>query len=395
MGRVIRIGEPYGGKLVNRLVNEKDKERIEREAESIVKIKPHIDAIYDVDKIGIGAYSPLDGFMCLDDVRSVISRGRLSNDLPWTIPIIMAPPEKKNAGVVSAIAEGDEVALLDTSDQPFALMHVEDKFELKKKEFAKSIYGTLDMSHPNVRDLSDLGGIALGGKIDQIKRLDLPVGRFELTPAETRKTFEENEWRTIAAYQCRNPPHTAHEYIQRCSLEIVDGLHVHPVVGRLKKGDYRPEIIMKAYDAVLRKYYRPDRILLSSLSISMRYGGPKAALFLAIVRKNYGATHFIVGRDLAGVKDANGRDFYDPYECHRIFDEYDVGIIPLKYSEAFYCKACGWMASSKTCPHDTSQHVSTSQTKIREMLRDRKKPPMEILRPEVAEILSDTNIFVD
>jgi len=391
----VPIGEPYGGKLVDRLIGERKRERILKEAYSMVKIRPHLDAVYDMDKIGIGAYSPLEGFMCREDFDGVITRSRLADDLPWTIPILMAPSHVTNPEAIDMVKEGDDVALVDFSDKPIAIMHVEEKFRFDKRKFATSVYGTLDMSHPNVSDIFDLGDVALGGKIDQIKRLDLPASRFELTPSETRKAFKEKGWSTVAAYQCRNPPHTAHEYLQRCALELVDGLHIHPVVGRLKKGDYKPEIILKAYEAAVKKYYRSDRVLLSSLSITMRYGGPRAALFLAIIRKNYGATHFIVGRDLAGAKSASGKDFYDPYECHRVFDEYDVGIVPLRYAEAFYCKACGWMASSKTCPHETSQHLSTSQTRIREMLREGKRPPSEILRPEVAEVLMGDNLFVE
>ncbi|MCI4347611.1 MAG: sulfate adenylyltransferase, partial [Thermoplasmata archaeon] len=196
-------------------------------------------------------------------------------------------------------------------------------------------------------------------------------------------------WRNVAAYQCRNPPHTAHEYLQRVTLERddVDGLFIHPVVGRLKKGDYRPDVIMAAYEALVRTYYPETRVVLSPLTITMRYGGPKAALFLAIVRKNYGCNRYIVGRDQAGVG-----SYYDPYAAHRIFDQYDIGVLALRYEESFFCARCGWMASEKTCPHPAAGRIDTSQTRIRKALADGGEIPPELVRPEVANILRHPHV---
>jgi sulfate adenylyltransferase len=388
-----RLGEPYGGKLVNRILPpEKAREKI-LEAQEMQKFAPFIDFVYDAEKIGIGAYSPLEEFMDEATFRSVVSENRLLNSLPWTMPIILTLPKDEDDASLRDIKEGADIALLDWAGEPFAIMHVTQRFSYDKDTFALGVYGTKDLNHPNVYDIyNNYGSVALAGKIDLIRRLNLPTDRYELTPLETRELFRRMEWRNIAAYQCRNPPHTAHEYVQRCTLEMsgIDGLLIHPVVGRLKKGDYKPEVILAAYKAVVDRYYPKERVVLSSISITMRYGGPKAVLFLAIVRKNYGATHYIVGRDQAGVG-----SYYEPYDCHRIFDAYDIGIIPVKYRESFYCRICGWMATEKTCPHPSSEHISTSQTRIRELLRQEKDLPAEILRAEVAEILKKGNIILE
>lgn len=386
------MGEPYGGKLVLRMLSDSKRERVLEEARDMIKFKPHIDAIYDAEKIGIGAYSPLEGFMCKGDYDNVIASNRLESGLPWTIPIILTNEDNSS---LQDVKEGDDLILLDTSNEPFAILHLEDKFRYDKQNLAKSVYGTVDENHPNVKDVFGLGEEVLGGKIDLIQKLKLPAGKYELSPTETREIFLKKGWKTVVGYQCRNPPHAAHEYLQRCALELVDGLFINPVVGRLKKGDYKPEIILKTYEPSMGVFYRDDRALLSSLSITMRYAGPKASLFLAIVRKNFGCTHYIVGRDQAGARDASGKNYYEPYECHKIFDEYDIGIIPMKFVEVFFCKACRFFASSKTCPHDPDQHMFISQTKIRQMLKEGKSPPSEIIKPEVAEILSGKDILVE
>ncbi len=387
------LAEPYGGRLINRLLDPDKAEKRIQETRQIETIQPFTDFVYDAQQIGTGAYSPLEGFMNEETLNSVLGNSVLPNGLPWTMPIILAPAGEKNTKTMDSIREGDDVALADSNNHPFAILHLDQKFKYDKEAFATKVYGTKDPNHPNVSDIYNAyGNVALSGKIDLLRKLTLPTGEFELTPQETRNMFKARGWRNVVAYQCRNPPHTAHEYIQRCALEAaeIDGLFIHPVVGRLKKGDYKPEIIMDAYRAVVEKYYPPDRVLLSSLSITMRYGGPKAALFLATVRKNYGATHYIVGRDQAGV----GK-YYDPYACHRIFDQFNIGMIPLRYMETFYCKRCGWMATEKTCPHTSEDRLSISQTRMRELLKEGKGLPGEILRPEVAQILSKGDVILN
>lgn len=372
---------PYGGKLVNRILSERKRKKLLEEAKEMPKIRTDLDTIMDAEKIAIGAYSPLEGFMNQEDYREVLYNMRLANGLPWTMPIIFAPRGKDNESVMSHLREGEDI-ILDYSGKPFAMLHLDEKFELEKGELASMVYGTTDKNHPNVGDIYKMGKIILAGKIDLIQRLNTRFAEYELTPLETRRIFREKGWSTIAGYQCRNPPHGAHEYIQRCALELVDGLFIHPVVGRLKKDDYKPEIILRAYEILIEGYYPKDRVLLASLSITMRYGGPRAAIFLAIIRRNFGCTHFILGRDIAGVN-----DYYDPYAAHKIFDDFDLGIEPIKFCETFYCEKCGSYASAKTCSHTVWNRISVSQTKIREMLRNGERIPPNIVRPEIAEIM--------
>ena len=380
------LGEPYGGTLVDLTVPEGKAEARLKEARELPKVAPFIDFVYDTEKIAVGAYSPLEGFMDSSTLRSVTTESRLPGGLPWTMPIVLSVPGSQ----AGEAREGDKVALLDWNGEAFATLAVSEVYPLPKEDMAKAAYGTTDTNHPNVADiLNSYGDTALAGRVSLLRRLELPTVSHEMTPKETRELFRSKGWRNVVAYQCRNPPHTAHEYIQKVSLENsdIDGLLVQPVIGRLKKGDYKPTVIMEAYKQVVQGYYPKDRVILSSLSITMRYAGPKAALFLAIVRKNYGATHYIVGRDQAGV----GK-FYDPYACHRIFDQFDVGIVPMRYMETFYCRACRAMATAKTCPHPEEDHLMVSQTRMRQLLQEGKDLPTEILRPEVIEVLKKGDV---
>lgn len=380
------IPPAHGGTLIDRLLPEPERARRLAEADALPSVKPFVDQLYDTEKIGIGAYSPLTGFMGSAEVASVTSRGRLPNDLPWTMPILFPVP----AGA-PAVDPGDEVVVRDAAGRPVALLAISEEFALDRGGIARAVYGTDDPAHPNVADLLAASDRAWAGRVSLLRRLETAPGRVEPTPAEVRAEFSRRGWRTVAAYQCRNPPHTAHEYIQRLTLERedVDALFVHPVVGRLKKGDYRPDIILEAYEALVHHYYPASRVMVAPLGITMRYAGPKAALFLAIVRKNFGCGVYIVGRDQAGV----GK-YYDPYACHRIFDQYDLGIQPLRYEESFFCRRCGWMASQKVCPHDPSERAATSQTRIRESLANGTPLPAEILRPEVAAILRRPDVIL-
>jgi sulfate adenylyltransferase len=382
---------PHGGRLVDRTRPESELARREAEGAALLRLRPTIDETYDAEKIGIGAYSPLEGFQGSTELATVLARGRLPGGLPWTIPILLAPPGPENAAVLAGVKAGDEVGLVDASDRLFALLHVEETFAYDRPKVAKTVYATDDPAHPNVADILAAGETAVAGKVDLLRRLPHPVGPLELTPAETRAEFARRGWRNVVAYQTRNVPHTAHEYLQRCSLERedVDGMLIHPVLGRLKKGDYKPEVILEAYQALVRHYYPSDRVLLAALSITMRYGGPKAALFLAIVRKNYGCGLYIVGRDQAGI----GK-YYDPFACQRIFDEYPIGILPLKYAETYFCRDCGWMATGKTCAHPADRRVDTSQTRIRAAIAAGEKLPTELIRPEVAAVLARGDVLL-
>lgn len=386
------IPPPYGGRLVDRLLPFKSARHVSERVRGLPQIAPNLEQVLDAEKIGIGAYSPLEGFQGSDDVESVLTTCRLPGGLPWTIPIVLTPSGRENATVVSSLRAGDEVELVDGTNRPFAILHLEEKYPFGHKRFAEGVFGTSDAAHPNVADTLGAGPIALAGKIDLLRRLDLPTGALELTPADTRLEFARRGWKNVAAYQTRNVPHTAHEYLHRCALERedVDGLFIHPVVGRLKKGDYRPDVILAAYRALIQGYYPSDRVLLASLSISMRYAGPKAALFLAIVRKNFGCGYYVVGRDQAGIG-----SYYDPLACQRIFDDYDIGIVPLRFSETFYCRDCVGMATRKTCGHPAERRLDTSQTRIRKAISMNEPLPLELLRPEVASVLGRGDVLLN
>ncbi len=386
------IPEPHGGRLVDRLRSDTERHRREAEQKDLLTITPFIDEIYDAEKIGVGAYSPLEGFQDQATLESIVTTNRLPDGLPWTIPIVLAPSGKDNLAIIEQVKSGDEIGLLDSAGKLFALLHLDEKFPYDKKRVAQGVFATTDSRHPNVGDLLTVGDTALAGKIDLLRRLDLPTGRLELSPSETRAEFARRGWSRVAGYQTRNVPHTAHEYLQRCTLERedVDGLLVHPVLGRLKKGDYKPEVILEAYEALVRNYYPADRVMLAALSITMRYAGPKAALFLAIIRKNFGCGLYIVGRDQAGVG-----TYYDPFACQRIFDEYPIDVVPLKFAETYFCRDCGWMATSRTCAHPADRRLDTSQTRIRTAISKGEELPKEIIRPEVARILARGDVLLN
>jgi sulfate adenylyltransferase len=278
-----------------------------------------------------------------------------------------------------------ECALLDLKGDVAAILHVKEKYYYNKKELAEKVFLTSDNKHPGVAKIENMGEILIGGKIDLVKEQDDPYHRYNLTPAETRVLFKEKCWRTVVAFQTRNPVHRAHEYIQKCALETVDGLLLHPLVGETKSDDIPTHIRIRCYEVIIQAYYNRNRTVFSVLPVNMRYAGPREAIFHSLIRKNYGCTHFIVGRDHAGVG-----NYYGTYDAHYIFDEFDpaaIGIQPLFFEHAFYCRTCNGMASAKTCPHPQEDHVFLSGTKVREMLRQGKIPPKEFTRPEVAKIL--------
>jgi sulfate adenylyltransferase len=380
------VNSPYGGKLVNRVELNRAQKFME-EVKEMKSIVPFIDFFYDSFKIADGSYSPLEGFMNEETLNSVLEDNLLPNGLPWTIPIIMTISDEDRAG----LREGDSVVLKSRNEEPYAILAIDQFYELDKKKIAHNVYGTEDIKHPNVEDiLTKYHRTAVSGKITVFNELNLPGGEYEYSPSQARSIFESMKWKNVVAYQARNPPHVAHEYLQKVSLELpeIDGLFIHLVIGRLKKGDYKAGAILETYDALIKNYHRREKVIMGSLSITMRYAGPKAALFLAIIRKNYGATHYIIGRDQAGVS-----NYYDPYAAHRIFDDYDIGIIPLKYTETFYCRKCNGITSDRVCPHGPDSRLNISQTKIREMLTNREEIPTEIMRREVADILSRGNVI--
>jgi len=374
------VNSPYGGKL-KISVELKDREKIDDHARGALSITPFTDFFYDSLKISDGSYSPIEGFMSEEEVESVIKKERLLSDLPWTIPIIFAVDEK----VYAKVKEGEEIFLKDPNGEIYGSINVDGKFHLRKKEIAIGVYGTHDPKHPNIEDLfNNYGDFAISGKVRIFREVPLPGNRYELHPEQARDRFKKMGWKNVVAYQARNPPHVAHEYLQKVSLEFpgIDGLLIHLVVGRLKKGDYSADAILNSYEAFIDNYHKKEKTMLGSLSITMRYAGPKAAIFLAIVRRNFGATHYIVGRDQAGVG-----NFYDPYAAHKKFDEMDIGIIPLKFRDTFYCRKCRGITSDNVCPHSPEYRMIISQTRIREMLKQGEDIPEEIMRPEVTAVL--------
>jgi len=369
------VSKPYGGKLVNRVLNER--KRILKDVAERQRITVDRAVAFDIEKIAFGAFSPLEGFMGSEDYNSVLYKESLSNGLPWTIPIILAPHRIENP-LVEDLKEGDEPVLV-YNGKPIAILRLEERYTLDKKELAKQVYGTTDPAHPDVQKIEHMGDFLLSGKIDLLERLS---DQGELTPKETRRIFEERRWETIAAFQTRNPPHVAHEYIQRCALEIVDGLFIHPVVGELKEDDFPPEAVIESYSYMIDNYYPTEKVLLSPLSIAMRYAGPKAAVFLAILRKNYGCTHFIVGRDMAGVG-----NYYEPYGAHKLLEKLDLGIEPILFRESYYCRRCRSMATEKTCGHALEDHLKVSMTQLRKIIANGTRPPPEIMRLDIADLL--------
>ncbi|MEE9591577.1 MAG: sulfate adenylyltransferase [Thermodesulfobacteriota bacterium] len=374
--------EPHGGRLINRMIEGDEREGLEKRAVEMKAITLSYREVSDLEMIAIGAFSPLEGFMCRDDYHSVIDNMKFCNGLPWTIPVTLSVSE----GEASNYKEGNDIVLNDEKGNLLGILHLEEKYPHDKEKETLEVYGTTEEDHPGVKKVYEMGDILLGGRISVINR---PVHddfkEDRLDPIETRKLFKEKGWRRVVGFQTRNPIHRAHEYIQKCALEVVNGLLVHPLVGETKKDDIPADIRMKCYKVLLENYYPKDRTVLSVLPAAMRYAGPREAIFHALIRKNYGCTHFIVGRDHAGVG-----SYYGSFDAHYIFDEFDpheIGITPMFFDYTFFCKRCGSMASYKSCPHDSSEHITLSGTKVREMLRAGIMPPNEFSRPEVAKIL--------
>lgn len=373
---------PHGGRLVNRILEGKEREEALERAKSLKSILASSRILSDLELISVGAFSPNEGFMGKEDYESVVENMKLKNGLVWSIPLTLSVSKEEAAD----LKEGEDIALIDESQNPIAILHLEERFSYYKQKEAKEVYRTTDEAHPGVSVLYAQGDVLLGGKISLINSppyVEFP--KYRLNPAQTRRIFSEKGWNRIVAFQTRNPIHRAHEYLQKCALEMADALLIHPIVGETKSDDVPAYVRMKCYEALIENYYPKDRVLLSVLPAAMRYAGPREAIFHALVRKNYGCTHFIVGRDHAGVG-----NYYGTYDAHKIFDEFkpqEIGITPLFFDHAFYCKRCASMVTTKTCPHPSDFHVHLSGTKVRELLKGKKDLPHEFTRPEVGSIL--------
>jgi sulfate adenylyltransferase len=375
---------PHGGRLINRVVGGKERERLLALAPGLPKVVLNARETADADMIAMGAMSPLEGFMTKDDYDAVLSRRRLARGLPWTVPVVLA--EKPGAPV--AAKEGGDVALVTQDRQLLAVLHVESIWKMDKGDEARKVLRTDDKAHPGVQYLDTIGERYLGGRVSVVNRLKYDnFHSRRLDPTETRTLFKQKGWRSVVAFQTRNPIHRAHEYLTKCALEVCDGLMLHPLMGETKSDDVPADVRMKCYEALLAGYYPKERTALVVYPQAMRYGGPSEAVLHAICRKNYGCTHFIVGRDHAGV----GK-YYGSYDAQKIFDEFgpgEIGIELLKFENSFWCKRTGGMASTKSSPATDDERVMLSGTQVREMLRAGTVPPPEFTRPEIAKILID------
>ncbi len=374
---------PHGGVLVNRMLTGALREAARERAAALPRIPLSRANLADLEMIAVGAYSPLTGFLRRDDYERVVAEMRLTSGLVWPIPVTLAVDEATARG----LREGQDVVLTE-GERPLALMHIDEIYPYDKEREAREVYRTTDPAHPGVARLYAQGDYLLGG---DIWVFDLPRAATEefpdlrYTPAQTRRLFAARGWKRVVAFQTRNPIHRAHEYIQKTALEIVDGLFLHPLVGETKADDIPAAVRIASYKVVLEKYYPQERVVLGVFPAAMRYAGPREAIMHALARKNYGATHFIVGRDHAGVG-----NYYGTYDAQKIFDEFppeDIGIVPLRFEHAFYCRECGTVVTAKTCPHGPEAWLHLSGTEVRARLRRGEMLPPEFTRPEVSEVL--------
>ena len=378
------IPAPHGGTLVNRVLSGDEARSAEQTASNLKKAPIGERVQADLELIAIGGLSPLTGFMGQADYRAVVEEMRLANGLPWTIPVVL----DVDAETGKSLENGERLALVDDGGQVAAVLTVDDVYSFDAKNEARKVYRTDEDAHPGVAAVYARGEMLVSGPVDVLRLPEHDFPELRLKPAETRAAFAEKGWQTVVGFQTRNPIHRAHEYLQKVALEIVDGLLVHPLVGATKSDDIPADVRIRCYKALLENYYPKDRTLLSLLPAAMRYAGPREAIFHALMRKNYGCSHFIVGRDHAGVG-----SYYGTYDAQKIFAEFDpaaLGITPLMFENSFYCRACEGMASNKTCPHDGDSRVILSGTQVREMLARGEEPPHEFTRSEVARVLIES-----
>ncbi|MBC7782906.1 MAG: sulfate adenylyltransferase [Burkholderiales bacterium] len=373
---------PHGGKLVNRILDEKAAASARDSAKSLKQVALSLREQGDLELLAVGGFSPLTGFMGRADFERVCNEMRLADGTVWPIPVILSPED----GVTANINVGDKIALNDSRGRLLATMIVKEKYPHDKALEAK-VYGTPDEKHPGVAVTSKQGNWCLAGDVDVVSPNNEPeFPEYRLTPAQTRDAFTSKGWNTVAAFQTRNPIHRSHEYLTKVALEMTDGLLIHPVVGETKSDDIPADTRMACYTTLIDRYYAKDRTMLSVLPLAMRYAGPREAVLHTLIRKNYGISHFIVGRDHAGVG-----TYYGTYDAQKIFDQFDlpkeIGVTILKFEHTAWCRACEAVVSSKTCPHGPEQKVAPSGTKVRDLLKAGERPPVEFSRPEIADIL--------
>jgi sulfate adenylyltransferase len=350
-------------------------------AKSLPRIVLDAESVSDVENVAKGVYSPLEGFLGKADFRNVLNQSRLSNDLPWTVPIVLDASRAEAAGFKA----GGEIVLANEAGAPVALFTLREVFDYNKEEMAEKVFGTVDKAHPGVAKVMAMKDVLLAGPVDLLQESPTPFDRYKLSPKETRILFKEKGWRTVVGFQTRNTPHNGHEYLQKAALTFTDGIFINPVIGRKKKGDFKDEVILASYEELIRHYYLKERAVMAILQMEMRYAGPREAIHHAIIRKNFGCTHIIIGRDHAGVG-----SYYPPFAAQDIFEEFpDLGIVPLFFRAFYYCKKCRSVVNEKICPHPPADQIQYSGTKIRDMLVKGEIPPPELMRPEVAKVIMD------
>jgi sulfate adenylyltransferase len=375
------VSKPHGGNLINRFSN--------TDTTGLSSISISADLANDVENIADGIFSPLEGFLTQQDFESVVSKGRLVNDIPWTIPIVLDVDES----TASKIKQEKTVVLQNPEGLDIAVLNAEETYTFDKEKLVKGVYGTTDDSHPGVARTMAMNNFLVSGKIDYVKRPEnTEIRKYRMTPLETREAFTNAGWKKIVAFQTRNPPHVAHEILQKTAITTRDGVFVNPLIGKKKSGDFKDDVIIKAYEVMIQNYYPENRCKLATLHTEMRYGGPKEAIHHAIMRQNYGCTHIIIGRDHAGVG-----NFYDPFAAQKIFGDYtDLDIEPIFFPAFFYCRKCLTFTNPKVCPHDAESREQVSGTKLRSLIQEGKPPSEFILRPEVAKLIIDYDKpFVD
>lgn len=370
---------PHGGELIDRIATAEQKAEFLSKADYLPSVRLDERAFSDLVMIAIGAFSPLTGFMEQADYDNVVANMRLANGLPWSIPITLSVDD----AIAAPLQEGSLVRLDDPTGRYVGVLQLTQKYTYDKQKEAINVYRTDEEKHPGVKVVYDQGNVNLAGPIWLLERDPHPqFPTYQIDPAASRQLFKDKGWNTIVGFQTRNPIHRAHEYIQKCAMETVDGLFLHPLVGATKEDDIPADVRMRCYEIILEHYYPSDRVILGINPAAMRYAGPREAIFHALIRKNYGCTHFIVGRDHAGVG-----DYYGTYDAQYIFNEFEpdeLGIVPMMFEHAFYCTVTKSMATTKTSPSTPEQRVHLSGTKVRELLRKGELPPPEFSRPEVA-----------
>ena len=374
--------EAHGGILVNRIVYGEERADLLSRIKEMPRVATDLHNLTEIENIATGLYSPLTGFLNQEDYDQVIEDMRLADGTVWPLPVVLRVSQAQ----ADRLEVGSEIALTDLGDRVFAIMVLESKYSYHKEREASKVYQTTDLEHPGVANLFNCGEVILGGEIKLIKRQQYQLfNQYRFDPFQVREEFKRRGWETVVGFQTRNPIHRAHEYLQKCALEIVDGLFLSPLVGQTKSTDIPVEYRIESYEVVINKIYPPGRVFMVVFPVTMRYAGPREAIFHAICRKNYGCTHFIVGRDHAGIG-----DYYGTYQAQEVFDLFrpeEIGIVALKFEYSFYCRKCQSMATAKTCPHDRKYHLGLSGTKVRSLLQDGKRPPHEMTRPEVADVL--------